>query len=1125
MVAPWEEETPNTSLAPWEEARPKGPVGRGRPVNRQATELAFPKTWDEYQQTGKPLSVLGQELPIRLQQGVTNEGRKRTYFVPPPISNKPTGSAPLDVMIGADKSLGNMAVGGALEAGRASLALGEYLLETAGLDDKSIQFIEENFPTLPAGNNIEKAGQEIMSVLYGAATGNTLLSTIAKYTRTPEKVTQILSTFKKNLRDDPNAFKKMQLMVRGVLTEFGEILGASATTPPEQTPISEQLGIVPDGDNNVVGNIVDNAAFSVLARLIGVGLGALGKKVDQKFLQGFRPAERNKAALQWLKAVDPLTPDNIPGEEINRRAKIMADVLQKYKMFEIALTGKELPLDTSMAMMQGANEYMRRTYGYMEQQMGSAKFAEFVEQGVRSIVSETLAIKQGMKSNREVALSDANFLDTVGSEMETAANSFPIPGGGTTTPAIGHDVGVNIGRQALNRIDTSQNALTRAKEEVAGAGANLDTTLSDTQLMQMLEEARDTNKLGGSMAQRMMREELTGPNLLAGFQKAKQRVTEAFRNVPSEKIDPTELANLIASSGNIMNPLEDFGIPATAGGMKTYNSIPSPDSGLSEIDELALSLEQKGVNDVNYILNEIWPQLSKRINAAYVARDPMSADQIHVFRRQLGELIGKSKNPAIQNAMNEYKEFADTWLGTQPLRQYEAAASQVHEVGGGFTPKGQTDAFEIGGQMFEASRNAYTDAYLTKFVLALQTGDPNASQEISQFLVGEALNTLVKKTTAGSRIPSQELLNSIAPYTRTLENIDPNGLIKDWHEAVQKIQIAEQGLKSSEDVLDEAQALATKMKEEAATGAARFFLGELTRNPGLRKNSQDAWRQLFNATDAPLLVGRLLEQMKTEKNTLAIAGLKSEYLRYLRDKIFTNRPVGVTGDTASPLDPTQDAFVRDLSGSRLKDALSSDYSHDMSTLREIFKDEPKTGDAVVALMTTMHNMVNSRATKVNPFGSNTVVDATLQKSVNTLIMLTLGVLNRTATTARAVTGTLTLGHNDRMKQAYDSIFSQIVTNPQFVSEALENVSRGRPIKEFLGVVTKGAIRGSIMQRRPTEDVETEEALGGNITPEEMQSMEQQASVHTNRPIEQPIVSSNMPPGYEQDERGFIRKSI
>jgi hypothetical protein len=1080
---------------------PSGPMHRGRPVNRQATDIAFPKTWDEYNQTGKPLSVLGMDTPIRLQEGVTEEGHKRTYFVPPPINIK-TGNAPVDVGLGAQQSMSNIGVGGTLEAGRATLALGEYLLESVGLDDREVQYIEENFPTLPAGNDYEKFGQEVVSMLVGGVAGGRLVQKLAERLKTPEKAAEILSTFSKRLRNDPNGIRKLQLMVRGVLTEFGEILGASTTTPPEIDPLSEDLGIVPEGENNFAANVVDNTAFSVILRTVGKVLGFGGKKLDEKILQGFRGADRNLAALHWLKAIDPLTAENLPGEEIRRRAQIMADVIQKHKMFELSLTGNQLPVDTSMSIMAGAEEYMRRTYSYMEAELGAQGFADFVKQGVKNIITQTTSIKQGMKANPEVAVSDSNFLENVGTEINSVADSL-------ATPAQGHQVAQNIGRSAVDRINAADANVNAAREQVRGADLNVDFTQSEQQITQMLEQARQSGNLGSSETQRYMLQNLTGPQLYQAWLKARTRVDDAFKNVPHEQVDSMELANLLARAGDVTNILEDFGIPATSGGLKKYDPTNiNQDTGLNEVEELAQQLESKGYNDVYILVNELRSKLSRRINSAYVSGDSDTALQIELVRDGIDELINKSGNPDIQRAMREYKEYADNWLQTTPLKQYDAAASQVKDMGDGYT-RGSLEANEAGMAALAQSRNAYTDDYLTKFVLALQSGNPNASPQISQALVGEALNTLVKKTRAGSRISSDELLAAIEPYARTLETTDPN-TIKMWRESVEELKLAESGLQDAEQALANAEIAATQIREEAGRSAARYFIAERTGNASIRESSTDAFRQLFDSQDSPTLVKRLLDEMNVAGDELAIQGVKSEYLRWLKNRIFTKKPVGFTGEA-------DDSVVRDLSGAKLQDALSSDYSHDMMLLKEVFADDPDAGNAVVALMTQMHNMINSRATKVNPFGSNTVVDATLQKSVNTLIMLTLGVLNPTATKARALTGALTLGHNARLSSAFDTIFGKIVTDPQFVSEALESVAKGRPVGRFLAVLTKGMARGTLGAKRDTEE-QTEEAFNTSQLEQERETL---ATQHTERPVER--VATNLPEGYAMDERGFIQR--
>jgi hypothetical protein len=709
-----------------------------------------------------------------------------------------------------------------------------------------------------------------------------------------------------------------------------------------------------------------------------------------------------------------------------------------------------------------------------------------------------------MKSNPYVATSDANILDELGSGITETAE-------GIATPGQGHAVAEGFGQRHVGPLNQAESNLDQAAEVLRGAELNVDFTLSEQQITRMLEEARQQGKLGSSEAQRALLQDLTGPQLYQAWLKGRTKVNEAFANVPHKKIDPMELAQLIARSAEVTNVLEDFGIPATSGGMRKYSDVIDPNTGKSQVDELAEMLEAKGYNDTYFLLNDLRHKLSRRISSAYVAKDGDTAMQIELLRDGIDKLINKDYDPAIQRAMSTYKEFADTFLGTMPLKQYDAAAYQVQDMGDG-TVRGQFDAHEAGGQAFIQSRNAYTDDYLTKFVLALQSGNPNASKEISQALVGEALNTLIKKFESGSRISSAELLTAIEPYARTLETTDRN-LIQMWREGVESVRMAESGLSDAKHALDEAKATVAQIKEDAARGAFRFFLARQTNNNAVRSNSEDAFRQLFENTDSPTLIKEMRETLKKEKNVLALQGLEAEYLRWLRHRIFTKRSVGFTGDT-------DDAFVRDLSGARLQDALGSDYSHDMMLLKEIFADKPEMGQAVVEMMTLAHNLVNSRATKVNPFGSSTVVEGDLKNSVNALIGVTLGYLNPTAYKTRIVTGMLTKNSKEALNKAYENIFAQMVTNPDFISEALEAAAKGKPLKKFLGVLTKGMSRGALIEGTGgDEDFQTEEAF--NVSEQEMSTMEQQAAQHTERPVER--VATNLPAGYTMDEKGFIQR--
>jgi hypothetical protein len=192
---------------------------------------------------------------------------------------------------------------------------------------------------------------------------------------------------------------------------------------------------------------------------------------------------------------------------------------------------------------------------------------------------------------------------------------------------------------------------------------------------------------------------------------------------------------------------------------------------------------------------------------------------------------------------------------------------------------------------------------------------------------------------------------------------------------------------------------------------------------------------------------------------LAIDGIKSRYLAYIRDRIFTQgrRGADVTADGT--------AAVREVSPTQLTNMLEGAGDNTLTTLRRVFSDEPERAVALERLFEVLNISVNNRAMRGNNFGSTTVYDGDLKRTVDRLIVLTLGVLNPVATKARNLSAVLVEGRQQQIVEAIQTNFALMVTSPSYFNEVMQAVasdltdeSLTRLITPYIARATFGAAK-------------------------------------------------------------------
>lgn len=951
--------------------------------------------------------------------------------------------APIDAIMG-EGAADRVIYGSGLEAIKSTLSLGEWLLDKAGVGDPTSNYINDNFATMPAANEFEKVAQEIGSIVIGSVAGANAASSISKTFGLAPKLSGAITQFwdKAKIIDPVNASAKLTTFIKSLLVEtVGASVGATVTTPAGVESMSGSMGLLPEKmgnlsqeETNRVGHFIDNAAFSV--GLIGLGklFGAGKDFVVEKFAGGLKDKTKVTAVgNQLFKAIDPGITDDLSPEEFANRASILGEVLRKNKEFDTILSDTPIPLDSVSAMTTGAKagarEYMERAYAFRKASMSPEEFEQMVNQQATEMVGNMMAIKQGMKEHAIVRNSDANFMDATGSAIKGAANNL-------ATPAEGNLAGQQLGQPIVDDLTAARETMSNAATQKIQAEQNVATRAADNEMLSALEGARANNQLPNPQDMSKTRDQIAG-SVLGGQQEARAIVNEKFASIPNEKVDANALAEAVQAAGDQLDILRAFGI---VDGQMPVGKMPNPD------EDLALTAENimnKGYDNVRTLISEVRPRLVSMKDDYLTGQNPQrtKADQIDILIKTIDDQIGKSTNVAVIDAFDEYARYADRYLTTPELRKIEATASQVHPTRNGMY-KGVDDAYRATLEALDSARTSSDPNALEKYLAAAQAGSTTpVGPMYAGAIVGNAMRVLASTTSYGKRVTPEMFTNAMGPLLREIQIADPTTYAK-VQEVFEIMRQGDQELMNADEVAKKAESVYQLLLTKSQREAAANFVNDIAGDPTVLQDTGAAFRKIFSRPNSPELVDRLLQQASDQGNELAVRGIKSEYMRFLNDTIFTSKPI----DMRVTAEGTE--AVTDASGAKLRDILEGSGSSQLTTLQNVFKDDPKTAEALYDLMTVMHNQVNSRATKANPFGSNTAIDQQLQRNLNVLITVTLGVLNPVATKARALTGAMIDGKSAKTQDAIKAIMAQMVTDPSFLANSLELLAKDATGKTF-----------------------------------------------------------------------------
>lgn len=982
--------------------------------------------------------------------------------------------------------------GGLLRGARATGSFIEDGLDAVGVGDPETNYVQENFPIYAPRDALEQGIQEVVGIVGGGLGGAGLATKIDDVFRIGPRAAQWASRmWDEAKRIDPaNAQRRFELAMRAFIAERGANIGATAATPENVEPLIgdaalELVGIDAD-ENQRIAHYIDNEAFSVGLNILARGLGA-GYRFVRRLGSGLSENPNQRAietGMLILKQIDSGNAD-VPAVVLAERARIMGEVMMNNRQFRLGVLGQRIDeagnvvdivpggsieLDSGTALMLGAREYAERAYAWRESLMEPEAYQRMLDDVANEVAENIVGLRQGMRSERVVREGDNAILRDTSNVLQRNAEDY-------ATPQAANEGAQQLATDVLTPVVEARRTLDAASRALDNARTTGQQAYDRDAVMRALEVARQNNALGGDAAERQILEQLTGPDLLKAWEDARSAYSEAFDAIEEGiDFDRAGLRDLVLDLAEETNQfstvtvreMESDPFRLLLDGL-TAQQKRDPDTGrllfdtvdgervpvMETVDDVMARIE--GDLDLKFIYTDLRPAISRRMDLLQSRNMPIPAS-LQRLKGFIDDAAEQSGDPAFREAMDLYQDYANTFLRTEPLRQYDNTARRVadsYEVRPG-ERMGELDAYEAGMLALNASENAQGSGYITAFIDALNRGQSGeVTDQMAQAYVGMALNNLARSTRRGDSVSAEQIRSAISPYLDRIRATNPES-VRSFENAVQTIEMAQMGLANAEEAERVARAAYDEILTAAQDDAASVFVRNLDgANPSPLEDTATQWNQIFEAADAPERVEELFRRAASTGNQLAMDGIKSRYIAYLRDRIFTQgrRGADVSADGTSA--------VREVSPTQLTNILEGTNDNTLTTLRQVFADEPEKAAALERMFEVLNISVNNRAMRGNNFGSTTVYDSDLKKTVDRLIVLTLGVLNPVATKARNLSAVIVEGRQQQIVEAIQTNFALMVTSPSYFNEVMQAVSRDLTDESLTQILTPYLARGAV----------------------------------------------------------------
>lgn len=1055
----------------------------------QADVEARTKNQEIYESAGEPISIFGLETPFRQQKVTDDEGDPATKFVMTP-----------------DTSAAGRIIGGAgLEAVKGVAGTAEYLLDkgiathdyptTVGPDgtehtptnvmrwladradellgtefgETDVNFVDQNFLTIPAQNDMEALGQEIGAMIIGGVAGDALVQSLLKSGPAATALGKLVNNFygQAIARDTANiAATKTQMFARMAGEFLGANVGSVITAPKGTESISGNF--VPDipglgeSENEKAQMLLDNTLLSG----VGVGVaklaGAVFKKGGESF--GFgkgtsTEARQQNTVVQVVKDLDP----GLAGaseEEVTRRVKLMSDMIEKHAIMKLPYSEETWKRSTTNAVARAAKEYTEEAYAFRKPMMTPEAWESFVNETSATIQNGMANFRSSNAHIPIVQAADAEVARRAGDFLERKADTFGDRADITKS-------GQAIAEPSVVRLNTTSQDANKAQTTFDAQDARATAFARDMGKEVTRDYGRLSNTVDAENRITNMAADLLGKTV-----KSIEETDAAYAKIPSGvNYNKDDLADLIIELGNSPNSFKQVGANSPG------NLFRKPPTDPEQLAEFRSNLIADMPDDLKELYTKTRPDLAAALNAA--SRNPtpgQSYDGYKAIKSWIDDAAEGSNNPEFMDAKRLWAGDQNTMFTTDALENLRKSTQQ-----------GNLDFKRTYNERLLQSRATITEAVSDpsgiKLMSVIDAVDPNdtvAATSLAHTLVDIGLKDVRRSIMNGDTLTASTLSDGLAKYSNAIERLSPD-IAQSYEDAITSLRQVEAGTSEAKDALAKANVALTQAQDDINSSIAyQFITGDTKR--GFRVQDEGGVAQAFNNIFAKedTTVDLLTEITKEGVPPEVLKGAQAQYLRYLTDGVTTSRNISGVADQAT----------YDVKASRLYKILNSSDPTGMSVMKKMFADQPEFLGDLSMVLDEMAFDVQARQLRPQTFSSNTAAQIETNKRLyNTFVTVAFGQLSRPGATLRNIINNLDGAKRAAFEEEATKFLATILSDSTFFADTLGKAGTNNQMlidytnakMKALGYVPNPTIRAIFQEEN--EAGQTKDAFGISEEPE------------------------------------------
>ena len=810
----------------------------------------------------------------------------------------------------------------------------------------------------------------------------------------------------------------------------------------------------------IMDGFVVNGGFDLILGLGSMAGRFVGKKSEGAYGLVSKEFVKNKAQRSALMGVlfeiDPALKDMSKNELVESMRNLSNTLNKNSKgLAVVGKTTKEIDLDTTNALLNGASDYIRVSHRKMKKGMTNDQWEQYIKDQSNLMVNRVVGLAQANMDNAGLRNQQASMLEQMSGAFTEEANRVNPKGvdfNTETVPELVESRQVNID-EAQAEADV---ATARAENLRAEAGRAVE---NDPLIKAMIADVDPTRFFNDEEYVA----ELTrvfGDEFVQSNRRQWDAVNAAYEAIPN---DPVDFNAFKTKLSNIFN---------TAGGLGSVNSDSAPiinkikqvfkDKLVSKTDDLNLAdprdvvpdlqtpqqvidaiTDNLGYQDLVKLKREI-DGLVKNAGNADVAQALAELRQ-HILSAEVGgqaayvarnggeaaELVKKADDLFIDTKSrldNSFTTSKMTDLANEP--SYAGANTRVPDGG---DVRGMPDMkTEVVRDVLPQATSDVTGSQMDqlRFALSQDLARGEVNKPILDLFVARQTDRLAKALDANDAQTIAEIDNAFEGIITELKNLEAMDLVTDLEDAKRRILSVQGELGDSALAADEVAAMALERKRMAEESIVGNLESSINRGNAKTTPTKTIKTALLG-DDAGNYIDALLgaiDELPEAKRGPALQATQSMLLRQVREVLSTN----------SMISPT----ARDVSMPKIMDLTDPERSGMLEAVAKAFPNDPYLQETLTVTLGSMGDVSLAQRMKVARGQSQTAANLGIRDSVSTGILFAFGYMNPTAAAARRITAGQIEAMEQLSKQEQSKIIATVLAAPEEFADLTKKIADG-----------------------------------------------------------------------------------